>query len=56
MPKIAEIREIDGELWVRIGKLEDHQSGIAIWSPGEQESYTKEAYDSGWEDAINNEN
>ena len=52
MPKIAEIREIDGEIWVRIGKLEDHESGVALWSPEEQARHRKTHYNIGYEDAT----
>lgn len=50
MPQIAEIKEIDGEVWVRIGKLENHESGIAIWTPKEQEEYKELHYGMGYED------
>lgn len=36
MPRIAEIKEIDGEMWVRVGTPQDFPSGIAIWTPDEQ--------------------
>lgn len=43
MPRIVEIKEIDGLLWVRadIGNLE---SGSAWWSPKEQEANYNEGY------------
>ncbi len=53
MPKIAEIKEIDGEVWVCIGKLEDHESGVALWSPTEQKLNYQSGYNDGWE-ANNN--
>ncbi len=47
MPKIAEIKEIDGEIWVRtdISKLEN---GSAWWSPEEQELKYKEGFRDGY--------
>lgn len=48
MPKIAEIKEIDGEVWVRIGKLEDHESGIAIYTPAEYKKERKSSYNFGY--------
>ena len=38
MPKILELKEIDGEIWARIGKVEppDFPSGVALWTPDEQ--------------------
>ena len=38
MPKLAEIKEIDGEVWVRIGKPGEFPSGIALWAPAEQKA------------------
>lgn len=35
MPKITEIREIDGEIWCRVGKTGDFPSGIALYTPDE---------------------
>ncbi len=37
MPKILELKEIDLELWVRIGTVDDFPSGIALWTPDEQQ-------------------
>ncbi|KKK83372.1 hypothetical protein LCGC14_2794050 [marine sediment metagenome] len=36
MPKILELKEIDCELWARIGTVGDFPSGIALWTPDEQ--------------------
>lgn len=36
MPKILELKEIDGELWCRVGTPPDFESGAALWTPGEQ--------------------
>lgn len=41
MPHIAEIKEIDGEAWVRIGKPGEFPSGTAIWTPEEVEAFGK---------------
>lgn len=43
MPRIAELREIDGEIWCRIGKPGDFPSGIALWTPDEVERERQEA-------------
>lgn len=54
MPKIAEIKEIDGEIWVRVGVAGQFASGLAIMSPEEIEAQRKEyskAYDHGYADA-----
>ncbi len=48
MPKIAEIREIDGEVWVRVGKAGEFPSGITLWTPEEE----KKKYQDGWHDAV----
>ncbi len=57
MPKIAEIKEIDGEVWVRVGVAGEFASGLAIMSPEEiaakEREYSK-AYDHGKADAIKN--
>jgi len=47
MPKIAQIKEIDGHLWVR-ADIDNMENGSAWWSPKEQ----KEKYIEGWKDAI----
>ena len=38
MPKILELKEIDGKIWARIGKINppDFPSGVALWTPDEQ--------------------
>ncbi len=38
MPKALELSEIDGELWVRIGKPGDFPSGVEPWTPDEQKA------------------
>ena len=37
MPKILEIKEIDGAAWVRIGKPGEFSTGVALWTPDEQQ-------------------
>lgn len=51
MPKTAETREIDGEVWVRVGVPGEFPSAITIWTPEEQRAFAKDHYQSGWEDA-----
>lgn len=51
MPQIAEIKEIEGEIWVRIGKMENHESGIAIWAPKERQDHARLHYNLGYEEA-----
>ncbi len=41
MPKILELKVIDSELWVRIGEVGDFPSGIALWTPDEQQQVKK---------------
>ena len=36
MPKILEIKEIDGDIWCRVGTPGDFESGITLWTPDEQ--------------------
>lgn len=48
MPKIAEIREINGDVWVRVGKPGEFENGIAIWTPEEAQKH----YDSGYKDGY----
>lgn len=36
MPRIAELREIDGAIWARVGTLGQLSIGIALWTPDEQ--------------------
>ena len=36
MPQILELKEINGEIWARIGKPPDFPSGVALWTPDEQ--------------------
>lgn len=43
MPRIAELREIDGEIWCRVGTPNDFPSGIALWTPDEVERAKKDA-------------
>lgn len=44
MPKILEIKDMDGELWVRVGKPGEFESGIALWTPEEQQANFKSGY------------
>lgn len=48
MPRIAEIREIEGEIWVRadIRKIEN---GSAWWSPNEQKAKYQEGFRDGYQ-------
>jgi hypothetical protein len=49
MPRIAEIKEIDGELWVRIPKpMFSENSSVTLYSAGEVHDLRQQAY----EDAI----
>jgi len=48
MPKILEMKEIDGEVWVRVGKPPDFPSGVALWTPDEQSRLKRLS----WNDAI----
>lgn len=53
MPQIAEIKEIDGEVWVRVGKVGEFANGLAIMSPEEIEAKQREyshAYGHGYAD------
>ena len=36
MPKILELKEIDGNIWVMIGTPGNFLSGVALWTPDEQ--------------------
>ena len=38
MPQIAEIREIDGEIWCRVGKPSEFPGGIMLWTPEERDA------------------
>lgn len=53
MPKILELKAIDGELWCRVGKLGEFESGISLWTPEDQQWHHKDSYKSGFEDAKN---
>ena len=44
MPRILELRDIDGEVWARVGKPAGFPTGIALWTPDEQTRL--------WNDAI----
>lgn len=43
MPKILELVVIDGDLWTRIGKPGDFESGVALWTPEEQKWVREDA-------------
>lgn len=53
MPKILELKVIDGELWCRVGKLGEFENGISLWTPEDQQWHHKDSYKSGFEDAKN---
>lgn len=42
MPQIAQIKEIDGEVWVRVGVPGDFLSGITLWTPEEVEAVKRD--------------
>ena len=41
MPKLSELREIDGVLWARIDGVQQFPSGIALWTPEEVKGYRR---------------
>lgn len=43
MPRIAELREIDGEIWCRVGVPGNFPSGIGLWTPDEVEKAKRDA-------------
>jgi hypothetical protein len=47
MPKIAEIKIVDGEVWCKVGTPGEFENGVALWTPEEQERN----YRSGYNDA-----
>jgi len=50
MPKIAEIKEIDGDIWCRIGKpWQSGSSSITLWTTEEKEAFYQSAFDDGVE-------
>lgn len=53
MPKITDIKEIDGEIWCCVGKPGELESGIAIWTPKEQWKNYTSGYNAGYDDASN---
>lgn len=42
MPKAMELKEIDGELWARVGKPGEFPSGVAMWTPEECKAFAEE--------------
>ena len=42
MPKIAEIKEIDGDVWVRV-EVDVDQGSITLWTEEEKAAVTREA-------------
>lgn len=43
MPKVAEIKEMDGELWVRIDRPTTNEGAIHIWTEYEAKRYKEQA-------------
>ena len=43
MPRILELREIDGEIWARVGVPGDFPSGVSLWTPDEQTNHRNHA-------------
>ncbi len=52
MPKILEIKEIDGDIWCRVGTPGDFESGITLWTPDEQRKKYHEGLKRGAEIAM----
>lgn len=52
MPKIAEIKAIDGQIWCRVGRVGEFENGIAIMTPDEQKAKYDAGYRDGKEDAA----
>ena len=50
MPKISKLKEIDGEIWACVGSASSFPSGIALWTPEEQE----QNYLAGMREALRN--
>ncbi len=53
MPKILEIKEINGNIWCRVGTPGDFESGITLWTPDEQREKYHEGLKRGAEIAAN---
>lgn len=51
MPRILELDMIDGELWCRVGKLDDLPSGVTLWTPDEKDAALQAAADDALERA-----
>jgi len=51
MPRILEIKEIENELWVRVGKPGDFPSGVSLWTTEEERAKYRSGYSIGYEDA-----
>jgi hypothetical protein len=52
MPRILEVKVIDEELWCRIGKAGEFESGISVVTPDEQDQYYKDGFYSARYDAY----
>lgn len=55
MPRILEIKEIDGEVWVRVGKIEDNQSPVSLWTNEERIKEKRSSYNLGYDMAKEGE-
>lgn len=51
MPKILEIKSEGDQIWVRIGEIGQFESGVALWTPEEQQRKSRESYNIGYDDA-----
>jgi len=50
MPRIAEIKEIDGDIWCRIGKPgQSGSSSVTLWTTEEKEAFYQSAFNDGIE-------
>ncbi len=43
MPKIAELREIDGHLWARLEEMTADQGQVTLWTPDEIRQHSESA-------------
>lgn len=55
MPRILEMKEIDGELWCRIGTPGEFDSGVALYTPDEYKKDRRSCYNFGYDMAKNGE-
>lgn len=51
MPRIAELKWMDGAVWARVDVTPDKDGSVSLWTDAEERDAKRKAYEVGYNDA-----